>query len=456
MANINFDYIGANEQLSPTKINENFKKLEDAIKSGAIGGGGSSPISGLEYGLEWDVTNKIFTRLGSALGMTAILGSDGIVVSSFDNVYPWSKMRRCNLTDDGVVVAYYGDAAFSETGSNGQVMVEIPKFYYKTVPVAYTVSNGDVVPTKIQYWISDAPLEGYSLHPAFIRNGQEIDYIYLGAYEASVYDASAAKYVSDFAFDSANDILGSVKGLKPVSGKNATFTRAIARSMARRRGDGWEQQDFLSTSAVQLLMLIELGTFDTQTSVGEGVSTKTDDGSNNMAENTGYTSSLGNKSGNIATSSSSYKAVTYRGIENLWGNIWVWIDGINIQNSSLGYPWIADHGFADDVATEPYHRINGKIPNANGYIDKLIYDGSNDFAMLPSSSSGASNTPVYDYTWQNVASSSMTVARLGGYWINGSSCGGWCWVLHDASSDSGRYLGARLGFYKKTSHATAA
>ena len=457
MPKVNFDYIGSNEQLSPAKVNANFQTLENMINSGELsGGGGGGTVTGSEYGVEWDITNKRFTRLNNALGLSATLGSNGIVSSDFDNVYPWSEMRRCNLSDDGVVTAYYGDSNFSETGSNGQVMVEIPKFYYKTIPVAYTVSNGDVVPTKVQFYISNAKLDGYSLHPAFIRDNVILDYIYLGAYEASVYDVSAARYVADFGFDGANDILGSVKGLKPVSGKTSTFTRATARNMARRRGAGWEQQDFLSTSAVQLMMLIEFASFDSQTDIGAGVSNKTDDGSNNMAENTGYTSGLGNKSGNAATSSSSYRAVTYRGIENLWGNIWVWIDGINIQNNKLGYPWIADHGFADDIMTEPYHRINGKIPASNGYIDKLIYDGSNDFAMLPSSAGGASNTPVNSYMWQNVASTSMTVARLGGGWNDGSYCGGWCWSLSTASSNSSRNIGARLGFYKKTTHAQAA
>ena len=448
MAKINFDYVNTSEQISPTKFNNNFQALENAINDGTIGGGGSSPqVSGLEYGVEWDITNSVFTRLASAVGMTK--------GANFTSVYPWSGIRRCNLTNAGVVTAYYGDSAYKTDGSNGQVMVEIPKFYYKTVPVTYTMDGGQVQPTKLQYYISDTKLAGYKLHPAFLRDGEVLDYVYVGAYEATVYDASASAYVHDFAFDAAADILSSVSGYKPISGNSATFTRAIARQMARRRGQGWEIQDFLTTSAIQMLILVELASFDVQTEIGQGVTTKTDDGTNNMAENTGYTNNLGNNSGEANTSSSTYKAVSYRGIENLWGNIWTWIDGINIQNAGLGYAWIADHGFADDIMTDPYQRVNVKLPAANGYVDTLIYDGSVDFAFLPASTAGASNKPVNDYFWQNIATSGMTVAALGAGWDYGSSAGAFCWHVHVTSSPSNRGIGSRLGFYRKTSHKAA-
>lgn len=446
MSKITFDYVQTNEQINPTKFNNNFKKLEDAVNDGSIGsgGGGTGGITGMEYGVEWDVTNARFTRLKSAVGMTK--GAD------FDSAYPWSGMKRCNLTDAGVVTAYYGDPDYKVDGSNGQVMVEIPKFYYKTVPVEYTMSAGQVIPSKVQYYVSDAKLAGYKLHPAFLRDGEELDYVYLGAYEATVFDASAGKYVGDFAFDAAADSLGSVSGLKPVSGKNATFTRAIARNMARRRGAGWEIQDFLTTCAVQMLILIELASFDVQSEIGQGITNKTDDGANNMAENTGYTNKLGNTSGETTTSIAIYEAVSYRGIENFWGNLWIWIDGVNIQNGGLGYLWIADHGFADDIMTEPYHRVNGRIANANGFVDRVIYDGNYDFMFVASSVAGASNKPINDQFWQNVAAAAMTVAIFGAVWSVGLGAGAFCWYVDSTSSGSSRDVGSRLGYYRRTTH----
>ena len=81
------------------------------------------------YGLEWNKTTDSYTRLNDA---------EGKARSYFDNVYPWAGIRRCMLTDSGQIVAYYGEAGFVEDGSTGQVMVRIPKFYYR----AESFTNG--------------------------------------------------------------------------------------------------------------------------------------------------------------------------------------------------------------------------------------------------------------------------------------------------------------------------
>lgn len=55
--------------------------------------------------------------------------------ADFDSVNAYCGRRRCNLSDSGEVLAYYGDENFKADGSNGQVMVEQPKFYYRVVPL---------------------------------------------------------------------------------------------------------------------------------------------------------------------------------------------------------------------------------------------------------------------------------------------------------------------------------
>ena len=79
------------------------------------------------YGVEVDFVNKIFTRLAGAAEKTG--GAD------FDSIDAFGGRKRCNLSDTGVVNAYYGESGYIEDGSNGQVMVEQPKFYYKIVPL---------------------------------------------------------------------------------------------------------------------------------------------------------------------------------------------------------------------------------------------------------------------------------------------------------------------------------
>ena len=202
-------------------------------------------------GLEADFSNLTFTRLGHAAGKAA--GTD------FDQYSMYGGRRRCNLTDSGIVTAYYGDPAFTETGklqhavtASGvilpagtcvQVMVEQPKFYYRVVPlVTATISESTGSHLrKAQYWISDEPIEGYRLHPAFVKDGGELDYIYLSAYEGCRYYTNIDAYCGDIGGVSfGTDKLSSVAGYRPLSGQYDSLTRANARTLAHNRGSGWE------------------------------------------------------------------------------------------------------------------------------------------------------------------------------------------------------------------------
>ena len=106
-------------------------------------------------------------------------------------------------------------------------------------------------------------------------------------------------------------------------------------------------------------MLIEYASFDMQKAIGNGVTNKTDDGSTSMTEITGATVNLGNASGSV-TNANGYNIVSYRGEENIWGNIWAWIDGMNEENPAtfttgdFGTLYVADHGFVDDSKASPY------------------------------------------------------------------------------------------------------
>ena len=197
------------------------------------------------YGVEVDFTNKKFTRLAGAVGK-----SGG---TSFDNIHCFGGRRRCNITDDGVVVAYYGDAAFTTTGAltqavtigettypvgtKVQVMVEQPKFYYKVVPLLTDiVSEGENYGQHLRkgrYYVSNTPKAGFKVHPAFIRNNVEHDIIYLAASEGCLYDASASAYILDDAqvADFSNDMLSSIANAKPASGLTQNLTRANTRKL---------------------------------------------------------------------------------------------------------------------------------------------------------------------------------------------------------------------------------
>lgn len=128
-------------------------------------------------------------------------------------------------------------------------------------------------------------------------------------------------------------MLSSIAGAKPASGLTQNLTRANVRKLCTNRGKGWKSHNIFALTATQWLILVEYASMNAQSVIGQGVSTFTDDGSTNMAVVTGATSGLGNGSGIDPNAGVDGKcSVSYRGEENLWGNIWTWLDAINIYN----------------------------------------------------------------------------------------------------------------------------
>lgn len=389
-------------------------------------------------GVEVDFVNRKFTRLAGAVGKTP--GAD------FDSINAFGGRRRCNLADNGTVNAYYGDTGYKEDGSNGQVMVEQPKFYYKVVPLQLEpITDGiGYHLRKARYYISDTPKPGFKVHPAFVRNGKEVEKIYLSAYEGCIYDVSAGTYLlnDEQVADFNNDKLSSIAGAKPASGRSQILTRANTRKLAENRGAGWQQKDVLCASASQMLMMIEYAAFNMQSAIGLGVVNKPS-GEGNESEITGATTNLGNASG-MADGTNGLVSVTYRGEENFWGNIWKWMDGLNIEAKGIHQAYWADSGFADDIKTSPYKNCGFTLAKANGYVSAFGYSEDCDFLFLPSEVIGASNLPVGDYFYQNHNYNGFLVAPLGGRWANGSAAGAFYWLVSSASSYRARAIGGRL------------
>lgn len=401
-------------------------------------------------GLEADFATSTFKRLAGAENRTP--------GASFNNLEPFGGRKRCILTNDGKVLAYHGQAGYTETGKLTQaitigettypigtivqVMVEQPKFYYKVVPLKLDkVQDGKGFHLrKARYYVSAKHKAGFKIHPAFVRNGKEKNFIYLSAYEGAIYDESAGAYILDDAqvADFAVDKLSSISGTKPASGVTQNLTRANTRKLAQNRGLGWEQAYGATVAATQLLFAIEYASFNTQTAIGMGVM-KTDDGATNLAEPTGATTLLGDASGKADNGS-----ITYRGEENFWMNIWKWIDGFNIEAKGLHNLYVADNAFADDLGTAPYQDAGITLAKTSGYISAFAYSEKFDWLFFPSETVGNSSVPVGDYLYQNNTYNGWLTAVLGGFWNDGASGGSFCWGVSVTASDRGRYRGGRL------------
>lgn len=415
------------------------------------------------YGVEVDFVNKKFTRLAGAENMTA--GED------FSALTPWGGRKRCILADDGTVLAYRGETGYTETGATTQaitkgekeyptgtkvqVMVEQPIFYVKAVPVKSAVASSGRGKqySKARFYISPTPKAGFKPVGGFRdANGNLQEKIYLAAYEGCIYDTSASAYLKndEQVADFAADMLSSIASAKPASGLTQSLTRANTRKLANNRGTGWQLSNIFSLSATQWLILVEYASFDAQAKVGQGVSTFTDDGTTNMSLVTGATAGLGNGSGIPDGGTNGKCSVSYRGEENLWGNIWTWLDGINIFNTdTTSAVYVKEYGaMKDDTTGDGYIPVGFGAFKGEGYISAFGIDGELMELFIPVSNGGASNLPVGDYFWNN--NTGFRVAGLGGRWHDGAGCGAWCLSWDSASSARSRGIGGRLLYVPQT------
>ena len=352
------------------------------------------------YGLTWNNTADTYTRTGITISN---FSTDGNSVQRL--------MRRCVLNANGTVNYYLsatdstkredGVTASDLTGASGNVMVEIPKFYCKYDNTANAKNMS----------ISLTPETGYVVHPAFVKNGVEVPYRYYRAYKGSV---SGTKLISR-------------------SGVAAASSETIAafRTKAKANGTGWGLVDWNLLFAVQTLLFIEIGTFNSQAVLGNGNDTGSDYGMT-----TGGSNSIGNAS---SPSTNDDTWMSYRGIENFYADIFEWIDGINFSER-LVYTSNTQSTFASDVFTGAYTSTGVTLPSS-GYIKDMSFSIK---GFIPTNSTGGSNsTYVTDYVSSNPGA---RVAAFGGYAGAGLKCGAASLYAAYDSSSAGANVGAGISF----------
>lgn len=412
-------------------------------------------------GITMDYKNKTCTRIAGAKNLTA--GAD------FDKFSMYGGRKRCNVSDDGTINAYYGDEGYTEDGSNGQVMVYQPKFYYLVCPLEYDrqETGYGYHLRKANYYVSETQRAGFKLHPAFYdKNGNEVDYILMSAYEGCIYDTSASAYLKndEQVMDASKDKFSSIAGARPASGVSQNLTRPNIEQMAKNRGEGWHSLGIKTASMEQLLMIVEMGMMNLQTAIGQGVVnipwSSGSDTTSSYAGATGSTASLGNGTGR-ATKTTTYEggkatdytvdgktSICYRGVENFWGNIWKFAYGVNIWGNGKmagGMPYIcSDFNYAEGKNTDNYEGAGFTVTKANGYISAMGYSTKYDWLFMASECLGNSSLPVGDYTYITENLNGYRIARLGGDWNDGSVAGGFYWYLNSGVGARYRIIGGRL------------
>lgn len=182
-----------------------------------------------------------------------------------------------------------------------------------------------------------------------------------------------------------------------------------------------------------MLYLVEYADYNSQNVLGYGIC-------NGSITNSGQCDSLGMKSG--TTNNDKKHAVIYRGFENVFANVFYFIDGININNR-VAYVNKNRNSYACDVFNGDYKRLGYTNASSDGYISKLGYDGNYPEVALPTEKNGSDSTYIPDYYWQNTGN---CVVWFGGLYSNDLYCGLWCWYCVSGSSNSLTVRCARLLF----------
>lgn len=366
------------------------------------------------FGVSWDSSNPstALTRLTKANDPNKLVTVDittepvpavgtGSGSSPFDSYMPWMGMEEYNVdVQAGAVGAKKGDSRFSR--SNNAVMVKIPEFYYKIE------KSGSV----FRYYVADGPVDGLSLHPGSGDN-------YMARYEGHItYDSGTGKFG-----------LGSASGMTILTSN----TRSDFRNKAKDNGPGSQLRDIAAWCAYDLLYLVEFADFNSQEKIGPGIVNAT------AVHKTGETDAMVYHTGRA--NSGDNAAVQYRGIENPWGNVFEWIDGINVNNR-VPYICTEPESYADDT-TSNYTSSGITLPNS-GWIKGLGFSSVFPWALLPDTTGGGSATTyIPDYI---NSSAGWSVVDVSGCYTNASIAGLFFFDASQSSGISSQYIGARLQF----------
>ena len=432
----------------------------------------------LSYGVEWDtsVSNPACTRVGNPL-----LHKSLPVQSALKGCIAVGKEIKYYLNPNDWTQKADGSGAANLDGTDGYVRVHSPKFYARSfingTKRQVRFSTVQIDPTWIE--IPEMLIDAYK--PTIDRtNGDSLKL-------ASVVNTSPdyrgggnrANYDDYLATDPAKSDLG-----KPVT----NITRAVARTYARNAGSELMCYEYYKW-VIYWMFVIEYATFNSQAPVnnnltadgyhqgglGNGISTVYNwQGYNGHYPITpcGATNALGNFSGEVEVAANmpdvtyfDYETETevtvpaptlyanrYRGIENPFGDVWTYLDGIIIDancggtgrgdNLNIVYTTTDPNAFGETL-TDAYH-IAGHELHQEGYIGE--FDLGETGEIIPSSVDGGSTSKKCDYHHAGYKDTTLYALVVGGNALHGAFAGLGCFFSHFSVD----YPDAAIGFRSVT------
>lgn len=425
-----------------------------------------------------DNTSPAWERIGDSIGLVAKATKNGETVQNdFDSRYPWSEIISYNYdVIKKKINAYYGDPTFKFDGTNGEVLTRIPEFYWKR-----EIINGYEYIYIADYAIAgfnkseefsvgrydacideDGKLHSYSGYsPSTNKNiTQHRDAAKLLSDEFCMIDYRyfmlQMLYLVEYAnYNSQSQLGNGIIGIRYNANDKAIIAQERTNTIVIATNDYFKvgQQIAIGTTVDGVSIckdrtITKITEYSKDTTEGTAITFDGDPVNiaigniiHACAQKEGGCDSLGMKSGCLANDSQ--HAVIYRGIENIFGNVFNWIDGLNIQNYQA-YICRNPKEYISDKFEVPYIKLGYVNCNEKDmYIKKLGFDEKNPDIALPIEIGGGagSSSGMCDFYY---SSEGNRVALVGGYFNSGSYAGLWYWSCSYSSVPSYLYCGARL------------
>lgn len=413
----------------------------------------------------------------------AAVGTGDVQNDFMKSVYPYNACRPCNIKEDGTVTAYLGDANFSWDGSNGDVMLEMPlcytSRYFETdsdgVEWEYRwVSSAPVDGLHVNPAFTDGSNISEKIYiPIF--NGSagksdvgEKDVIRSIAGATPLTEVTRATFRTRSRNKGANWQLDDVWNMFLLdhlfiimfAGTQAQRILGAGRTGFRENGDdkalkaktGTNCITIASDRAAQFFVgqQIAIGTslwnhtvvwgrtiteFKTSTEVESATEIYFDGDPVNIAEGnviwscvqkTGETTAMRSPNGCLedpegptGAKLGERRAVRFLWIEDWFGNMWQFRDGVNIQNRQH-FCCNKRASYADDTYTGDYEKIGYVCPTSDGYIKKMGFDSLHPEYEMPVEVGGGADSYVGDYYY---SSEGGTLVISGGDVSSGTPAG---------------------------------
>lgn len=425
-----------------------------------------------------DNTSPAWERIGDSIGLVAKATKNGETVQNdFDSRYPWSEIISYNYdVIKKKINAYYGDPTFKFDGTNGEVLTRIPEFYWKR-----EIVNGYEYIYIADYAIAgfnkseefsvgrydacideDGKLHSYSGYsPSTNKNiTQHRDAAKLLSDEFCMIDYRyfmlQMLYLVEYAnYHSQSQLGNGIIGIRYNANDKAIIAQERTNTIVIATNDYFKvgQQIAIGTTVDGVSIckdrtITKITEYSKDTTEGTAI---TFDGEpvniaigniiHACAQKEGGCDSLGMQSGCLANDSQ--HAMIYRGIENIFGNVYNWIDGLNIQNYQA-YICRNPKEYISDKFEVPYIKLGYVNCNEKDmYIKKLGFDEKNPDIALPIEIGGGagSSSGMCDFY---SSSEGNRVALVGGGFSSGSGSGLWYWDCSISSATSLLICGARL------------